>query len=374
MKVLFLLRSLNYGGTERQIVQLAKGLSQRGWSIAVVLFYSGGALEKELEATGVTIHSLNKRGRWDVIFFIARLVTLIRREKPDCIYSLLAVPNVLSILIKPFICPASIVWGFRASNMDLTHYDWFIRGSYWLEAFLSSFADLIIVNSEAGLLVAKEKGFANSKIILIPNGIDIFRFRPDPISRKKMRVKWNVHEDDLLVGLVGRIDPMKGHSTFIHAASIVLRERKNIVFLCIGEGDEGHKSKLALLLEELRIGQHCKLLSGEYDMPAVWNALDIGCSSSSFGEGFSNVIAEAMACGTPCVVTDVGDSSRIVDRTGEVVPPNHPEALAVGLNRLLARLGSQTSLKIETRERIIQNFTSEILVENTIQALEGRKG
>ncbi len=370
MKIMFFLRSLNYGGTERQLVQLAKGLHHRGWPISVVLFYRGGAFQKELESAGVTIHSLKKRGRWDVIFFLVRLVALIRKEKPECIYSLLAVPNILSVLVKPFLPPVSIIWGFRVSNVDLVFYDWFIRASYWLEAFLSSFADLIIVNSKSGLAVAKEKGFAIGKMVFVPNGIDIEKFRPDPILRKMKRKQWEVDEQDILVGLVGRFDPMKDHSTFIYAAAITLRSRKDVHFLCIGEGDQAYKENLVLLVAELGIAENCKFLNVESNMPATWSALDIGCSSSSFGEGFSNVVAEAMACEVPCVVTDVGDSSCIVGNTGEVVPPKNPDALALGLKRLLARLDSQNSLKREARERIIQNFTSELLVERTIQAIE----
>jgi glycosyltransferase involved in cell wall biosynthesis len=100
-------------------------------------------------------------------------------------------------------------------------------------------------------------------------------------------------------------------------------------------------------------------------MPAVYNALDILCSSSAYGEGFANALGEAMACGVPCVVTDVGDSAWIVENTGVVVPPQNPEALVAGLSSLIKQQQYKSpDVKSKTRSRIISEFNCNKLLQN----------
>jgi glycosyltransferase involved in cell wall biosynthesis len=107
------------------------------------------------------------------------------------------------------------------------------------------------------------------------------------------------------------------------------------------------------------------------DLPAVHNALDLLVSSSAFGEGFSNALGEAMACGVPCVATDVGDAREILGDGGIVVPPRAPEALAAGMIVLLDRLSfERASLSAGVRRRISENFSVETLVRRTKAALE----
>jgi glycosyltransferase involved in cell wall biosynthesis len=98
-------------------------------------------------------------------------------------------------------------------------------------------------------------------------------------------------------------------------------------------------------------------------MPAIYSGLDLLCSSSSFSEGFSNVIGEAMACGVPCVVTDVGDSKLIVGETGKVVPPEDPAALASAcLESLVLPASQRRAIGSEARKRIEENFSAEKMV------------
>ena len=108
------------------------------------------------------------------------------------------------------------------------------------------------------------------------------------------------------------------------------------------------------------------ICAGErYDMAAVYNAMDI-VTSSSFGEGFSNVIGEAMACGVSCVVTDVGDSAIIVGETGVIVPPKDPQALADGWRSMLKRLEDKSySINKMARARIVSHYNSKILIQKT---------
>lgn len=363
--LLFLVRSLNYGGSERQIITLVKELSHRGESLAVVTFYSGGALLEDLEKEGVQVFSLCKRGRWDVFGFFRRFVQLIRNQRPEILCSYLVTPNLISLAGKLILPRVQVVWGIRASNMDLAQYGWLHLLLYRFERMLSRFSDIIIVNSYAGFNYAIANGFARNKMVVIPNGVDTIRFSPTPFLREKIRTEWKVSDQHCLIGLIGRLDPMKDHDTFLRAAALIWRDHQDARFVCIGEGEPFYRMKLQALSSELGLND-CLIWSGfRSDMGAVYNALDIACSSSAFGEGFSNAISEAMACGVPCIVTDVGDSAWIVGETGEVVSAKDPKAFAAGLKQLMFRVENNPSLGLEARQRIEQNFRVELLVNKT---------
>ena len=178
IQLMFLLRSLNYGGAERHVVALATSLCQRGKSVAVVTLYSAGPWRKNLEAAGVPLYTLGKRWRWDLFFFF-RLIKLVQEIRPTILHGCLGTANILTVLLHPLLPHARIVWGVQASDMDLGRYGWFDRMLYRLECALSRFADLIIVNSHSGLDYAVGHGFPRKEMRVIPNGIDTDRFRPD---------------------------------------------------------------------------------------------------------------------------------------------------------------------------------------------------
>ncbi len=367
IELAFLINSLNYGGAERQLVTLVKALDKKCFNITVLCFYSGGALEKDLEDSGVKILSLEKRGRWDLFGFFRRLVQKLKSLQPDVLHGYLGDSNVLTILIKPIFSSTKMVWGVRASNVDLSRYEWLSRLFFPWECFFSRFADLIIVNSHAGRTYHLAHGFPADKMVVIPNGIDTEKFKPEPAARVRVRSEWGIPEETILLGLVGRLDPMKDHPTFLRAAALLCQQRQDVQFVCVGSGPENYAQQLYQLADELGLSEKVIWAGTRADMPAVYNALDLACSSSAFGEGFPNVIGEAMACGIPCVVTDVGDSALLVSDTGLVVPPQNPEALAEGCVSCLEWDRSLMGLK--ARSRIVENFSVEQLVVQTQEVI-----
>lgn len=369
-RVLFLARSLNRGGAERQLVLLAAGLAQRGHLVVVAVFYDGGAFAAELEAAGVRLIVLEKIGRWDVLLFLIRLVRSLRKEHPAILHSYLAVPNVLSALLKPLLPGTQIIWGLRASNMDLSRYDWLSRLTNLLECKLSRFADCIIANSCAGKRHAVENDFSEDKIVVIPNGIDTKYFRFDLEGRRQVRSAWGLGKDEILVGLAARLDPMKDHPTFLKAASCIARERQDVRFVCVGDGPAAYTEALRQQVAALGLTNRLIWAGARDDMPAVYSALDIACSSSCFGEGFSNTIAEAMVCGVPCVVTEVGDSAFIVGDTGSVVAPGDYSALAAAIGRLIDLPPEERRMLGDAcRARVVSEFGIDRLVDRTEQTL-----
>jgi glycosyltransferase involved in cell wall biosynthesis len=367
---LFLTRSLDRGGAERQLVVLAKGLANRGHTVAVAVFFGGGVYEAELAEAGVRIINLGKQGRWDILPFLSRLVCLLRKERPAVLHSYLGVPNILVTALKPLLPGTRIVWGVRASNVDLSRYDWLSRLAYILERRLVRFADCIIANSAAGKRYAVANGFPEDKIVVVNNGIDTGYFRFDPEGRRLVRVAWGVGEDEILVGLVGRLDPMKDHPVFLEAASHIARDRRDVRFVCVGGGPADYAEALKQRAADLGLTTQLIWVGSRDDMPAVYSALDIASSSSSYGEGFSNTIAEAMACGVPCVVTDVGDSAFIVGDTGSVVAPGDGSELAAAIRHLTDLPQEERwALGEMCRARVVSEFGIDRLIRRTEQAL-----
>jgi glycosyltransferase involved in cell wall biosynthesis len=293
-KVVFLIRDLNYGGAQRQLVTLVKALNQENcFDLTVLHFYSGGPLLKDLIDHGITTISLEKQERWDVLGFFWRFFWHLKRIQPDVLHGYLGESNLVTIFVKPFFPSTRIIWGIRGSNTPSGRYGWLGSLLFQLERLLSSFTDLIVVNSHTGKADYVNQGFAPDKMVVISNGIDTERFQSDSEAGAKMRSEWGISENTILIGLVGRLAPMKDHHTFLKAAALLSKERQDVRFVCVGVGEENYTKELYQLTDDLGISEKIIWAGGRSDMLAVFNALNIACSSSSDGEGFANVVGES---------------------------------------------------------------------------------
>lgn len=370
MKILLLIRSLDYGGAERQLVMLAKGLKERNVDVRAAVFYGGGPLQAELAEAGVMVHDLGKRGRWDVVPFFLKLRRVVRSERPDVLYTFLDTANVLGLVIKSVSPGLRVAWGIRSSVVDWSQYDWLGRATYRATKSLARFVDIILVNSNAGYAQLAKDGFPTSRVVMVPNGIDTTRFAPDVGARRSLRETWGVEPCDTVVGIVGRVDPMKAHETFVRAAAESSSALPGLRFVCVGGGDAHRRRLLVDLAERLGVSGRLTWAGECADMPAVFNALDI-LTLCSTGEGFPNVVGEAMACGTPCVVTNVGDCTELVGDTGLVVSVDDPHAIAGAWNELVRRGATgRSELGTRARQRIVEHFNRERFLDRTYQALE----
>jgi glycosyltransferase involved in cell wall biosynthesis len=324
-RVVVLFRRLDIGGAERQLVEFARGVSGGHVRLTLVSFYDGGELlDIATGIDGVGCVSLGKRGRWDIVAFVVRACLTIWRLRPDVIYGYQGVANELALVIGRLI-GAKVVWGIRASRVDLTQSPRLSQAAFRVGAWLSRFVDLIIANSESGARYFSSHGYVSDRMVVISNGINTQRFAPDPAAGQALRETWGVKPQTPLVGIVARLDPIKDHQGFLRAASFVHAIRPDVRFVCVGEGSVIYKDRLERMSRELGI-EDCVLWAGNnQSISAVMNALDVLCSSS-IAEGFPNVVGEAMACARSCAVTDVGDSSRLVADCGIVVPAGTPEA------------------------------------------------
>ncbi len=367
MKLALLIRDLGYAGAQRQLVAIAKGVDPRQIQATVFCFY-GGPLKEELEAAGIRVVCLEKRHRWDMLGFLWRVIGALRQARPDVLYSFLAESNLLAVLIVRFFLPNTrLVWGLRDSETDAALYGWLGRLVFTLGRFFSRWPDLIIANSHSGARYYAIQGYPSENITVVPNGIDTARFQPNTEARAIIRAELGIRNDEVLFGIVGRLSPMKDYATFLRAAATLDNHCR---FLCIGAGSSEYAKEMQALANELGLAGRLIWSAPRSDMPQVFNALDALVSSSAFGEGFSNVTGEAMACGVPCIVTDVGDSAWLVGDAGLSVPPRQPEALAAAMRQFL-ELDCAT-LKLKARQRIEENFTVPTMVQRTTELLGPR--
>lgn len=369
-RIIFLISVLNRGGAEHQLTLLIRTIDQRKFDVTVVTMYDGGPLWAEMESIpGIKLISLGKKGRGDYLRPMWKLFRTTGRIRPQIVHGYMGVSNILSLLAgKPF--GAKVVWGLRASNVNFTLYDRLSSWYFRLAAELSRFPDLIIANSYAGKSYHVAEGYSGQRMVVIPNGFDTEKFLPNRALGSHLRAEWGIPPDALLIGLVARLDPMKDHATFLKAAAVLAAEFDHVHFVCVGNGPPAFRQQLEELGKSLGLQDRLIWAGERGDMPAVQNALDIATSATSFGEGFSNTIGEAMACGVPCVVTDVGDSARLIDATGLAIPFGDPSSLAAAWRTLVAMSPTErATLGKEARARIVGEFSQETLARRTERAL-----
>lgn len=373
MKILFLHRfkddsngEREFGGAERQLVDLARRLRALGHDVVLLTFYSGGEMLGEADRCGVRIVSLHKSGRWDMLPFLTRLVRALREERADVVHGYLGLANALLVLTWPF-HRRPVVWGVRASDIDLSNYSRIQRFDAWIERRLSRFPRLIIANSNAGRDYAISQGFPADRFTVIHNGIDLERFRFDANGRKRLRAEWRIADDEVLIGRAGRLAPQKDFPTFLACCGLLAEANPTLRFVAVGPDRPGPRDPLWQEAERLGISDRLVWAGPQVDMAAVYSAFDISVSSSAYGEGTPNVLAESMACGVPCVTTDAGDSALTVGELGKVVPPRDPRALAEAVLATVANPPDPAAL----REHIATNFSMDALVTRTNDALTG---
>jgi len=366
VKIALFISSFNFGGAERQFVTLANGLSKIGYKVTVISLYKEGYFVNNLDDENIDIIYLNRTSRWKVIVCWLKFIYLIRILKPQILHSYLPVPNLFTIPIKILYPKIKIILGFRASELDLPNYKFLTRHTYILQYKLSGFADFAIINSMAGQKYAISNGVSENKTRVISNGIDTDYFIFDEKGRNYFRENLGIPPDTYLIGIVARPDPMKGHETFLEAASLLTDARDDVYFVCVGNNETDYYNHTIKPNCIEKLTNRLYWIGEQADLPGIYSAMDIMTSPSYFGEGFSNVIAEAMSCGLHCVVTDVGDSTIIIGDDGIVIPTRDPAALASAWLKTINELNTDNErINCVRRDRIVDCFSVNKLIADT---------
>lgn len=359
IKIVLAIRSLDIGGAEKQFIELVKYIDKSKFDVTVCTMYGGEQEQVIKSITNIEYINFNKKGRYDFYTFYKNYSKLLKEINPQVIYSFLGEMNLFSLWAKSN--KSKVIWGFRASDKDWKQYGRVPRTIFWLQKKFSSHVDKIISNSYASISYHEKHGFNMEKSVVIHNGIDTNRFQRDIQDRDAFRLKYNLQEDDIVVGMVGRLDPIKGYPIFSKVAKKICENYDNVFFFSVGSEKKEILDECQEILTELN-NKKFFWLGTQKNVETLYSGFDM-LISSSFAEGFSNSIAEAMSSSLPCVVTDVGDSAYIVDKSGVVVQPREVESLYYGLVEMLD--SNYKVLGEESRRRIIQEFSMKKMVNQT---------
>jgi glycosyltransferase involved in cell wall biosynthesis len=336
IRICHVITDLNAGGAERMLVNLVTRLDRSRFDNEVISLIEPGLMAGELTAAGIPVMNLDmRRGRPSLSGMIA-LMRRLRRSRPAILQSWLYHADLAAALASWSIPDTSLVWNLRCSDLPnqsgTRSLDRIVRALAWM----STRPQAVVVNSEKGKAFHSEFGYRPRRWALIPNGVDTARFRPSPEMRLEMRKKIGIAAGAPVIGWVARLHPMKDFPTFLQAANLFSKVRQDAHFILCGEGFDRRNGQVLQMIAELGLENHVSLLGVRADMENIYPACDVFALSSAYGEGFPNVLIEAMACGVPCVATDVGDSRAIVADTGIIVPPRDPDALMRGWNAVTA--------------------------------------
>lgn len=363
LKVLHVITDLEDGGAEGALYRLC-AFDRHNEHIVVSLMGPGkyGSL---LMRGGVQVHCLNMPPGNVTIQALIYLWRYLREYRPDAVQTWLYHADLIGGIVGRVAGVHNVIWGIRHGNLAPGTVK---RSTIWIARVCASLSNLVPANivccSEQASKTHKRIGYSENKFRVIPNGYDLANMTPDLAERERLRYEFGVPDSVPLFGMVARFDKQKDHENLIAALGVL--KRRGITFHCllVGTGMEKGNATVVDWLARHELTDCVSLLGRRGDIPAIMNAIDVHVLSS-LGEAFPNVLAEAMACGTPCVTTDVGDAAYIVGDTGWVVPPKDSSALASGLQSALACLADANawkSRKKAARQRIETHFTIEKVV------------
>src|SRR5712691_665604 len=365
IKVMHVITTLGPAGAETMLSRVASGMDGARFENEVVSLTGILDLAERMQGKGVRVRTLDMKTSVPNPLLVMRLAQWIRESKPDVIHTWMYHANLVGALAARLACDVPVVWGIHHNALDPRVDKRRTMLVNRVCAFLSrKLPARIVCCSEASLRIHKKLSYADEKLEVIPNGFDLEQVKPDPAARVSIRAELGIPAGTLLIGIAARFHPQKDHLNFVRAAARLHRQMPGIHFLLCGLDITWQNSRLAGWIEAAGIRDCCHLLGVRRDMSRLFAGMDIATTASLSGEAFPLVIGEAMACGTPCVVTDVGDSALIVEETGIVVAPGDPDALAEAWRNLIeAGPRVRRRLGIAARRRVQQHFALSAVVE-----------
>lgn len=318
-----------------------------------------GAVGARIRELGIDVTALGMRRGIPDPRALWRLAARIHRTQPDLVHTWMYHADLLGGLAAKLAGRRPVVWSIRQSDL---HPVFSRRTTVWTMRTCARLSrripGRIVSCSTAARRVHEAVGYDPSKIAVIPNGFDTTLFRPDTAARARVRSELGIADGTSVVGMVARFDPQKDHRLFVRAAGQLRRAVGDVVFVLCGAGIDSSNRPLCEWVREEQLGDCFRLLGERSDMPQLLVALDVAVLCSAYGEGFPNVVGEAMACGVPCVCTDVGDAAEIVGETGLIVPPGGADALGSAIMALLAEGAVKRAARgVAARKRINDKYS-----------------
>lgn len=364
-RLVHVITSLDRHGAQVMLYELLKATDPNRFRSAVISLSAPGPLQTAIADLGVPVYSLGMSGGRPSLVGLTRLARRLRALRPELVQTWMYHADLLGGLAARLVTSAPVVWGLHNSNLDPGTTKRTTRATVWACARLSRLVPRRILScSQVAMRLHRDLGYDAGRMVVIPNGFDLEAYQPSRGHYAAIRGELSIDCDATLVGMVARYHPQKDHRTFIDAAARVARHRPRTWFVLAGEGVEDSNQELGALIRETGVAERFRLLGPRTDIPRLTAAFDCAVTSAAFGEAFPLVIGEAMACGVPCVATDVGDSALMVGQTGRVVPPGDPVALAAAIESLLALPeAARCALGAAARQRIRTDFALPVIAD-----------
>lgn len=368
MKVLHVITGLNDGGAEAVLYRLITKSSEH--THIVVSLMDMGKYGPLLEDLGVRVVCLGMNPGKPSIRRFWKLMRLIRAEAPDAVQTWMYHSDLFGGLAARMAGVRKIFWGIRHSTLEKGKAKRTTIAIAKVLALLSRIVpERIVCCAKKALEVHSDIGYSRSKLLVIPNGYDLSKFMVDELSGSELRTSLCVGPETFLLGKVGRYDPFKDHDNLLSALYELQLSGVDFKCLLVGRGLTDENRELVARVNELGLTDKVILAGQRTDIPAVMNALDLHVLSSS-SEGFPNVLAEAMACGTPAVSTDVGDAGEIVGDPALLCPPRNSKALSELMLAMHAEWLEQPDDWAERRSRSVAHIKKNFSIERMVTAYE----
>jgi glycosyltransferase involved in cell wall biosynthesis len=361
MKVIHIIIGLNVGGAELMLMRLIKSHQDNpNYQHSVIALTCLGKVGRQLQALGIEVQVLGMRSSLNIFRVLWQLVREIRASRPDIVQTWMYHADLLGGLAARLAGNRHVIWGVRGSAIPqrgLSVTQLVVTLCSWFSRFLPR---AIVCCAESARRAHGERGYDRSKMVVIPNGYELSHFNSKAILVHQARAAFGFNDDDMVVGIVGRFDPLKDYRNFVLAATILASKVNNVKFLMVGRDLDSKNEMLNIWLAESGFANKFVLLGERSDIPECLAVMNIFCLSSS-KEGFPNVVCEAMAMNVPCVVTDAGDAAEIVSDTGIVVAACNASALASALQTMISKdISERSRLGELARLRIQKNYSIEI--------------
>jgi glycosyltransferase involved in cell wall biosynthesis len=357
IKILFLITGLATGGAEMMLLKLLRKLDRSRFSPTVISLKDLGELGHRIADLGIQVHVFDMNSDITLGLRFWRLTRLFRQLQPDIVQTWMYHADLLGGIAARLAGCRRVIWSIRQSNLSKTENKW---STLWVVKFCSILSHFIPVKILTCSVRAKDIhaaiGYAGVKFQVIPNGFELDRFMYDKTARDSVRAELGLAPGVPLVGLVARFDPQKNHLGFVKSAALIVSQQPDVHFLLAGAGVDLDNTEINDAVAVHGLQDHIHLLGRRDDIPRLMSSLDV-LVSPSLGEAFPNVLGEAMACGVPCVVTDVGDSAEIVGANGRVVSSTDIEGLSNEvINVLHLPPSAKRELSRQARLRVADNY------------------
>ena len=361
VKLLHAITSTGLGGAQSMLVRLLTHGEQTfdGYEQSVLSLMSPGDLARQLDEAGVAVHTLAMGAGLPRPSVVPRLVDTARRAAPDLIVGWMHHGGLAAWYAAKLHRPRRpVIWNLRHSLGGMAHEKRLTRLVLQHMRRLSPHVDAIVYNSYAARSQYKAIGFADAHAVVIPNGFDCDLLRPRADARARLSQIFGIDPGRLVIGMVARYHPMKDPAALIEAVRRLRDCGHDAHLLVVGTGMDGLARHIDPALAAALPPTRITFSDQRLDVADWLPGLDVLALPSAWGEGFPNILGEAMACGVPCVATDVGDADHVLGSFGRLVPPRDPEALCAALAEI-CKLSPEARRRLghAGRERVRSNFS-----------------